>query len=501
VPDPIPLSELTRRQRPLERLRTQNRSTPLHSLEKFLVILLALQLVFLPWALGGMHLWARLVSLTLASAAFITALWPRSYTEEFKEDEAFRLHMWPKLLRFPVFWLGLAFFAYVATQMYNPAWTLVRNAKGFWWLERVAFSQALPHGVANVPTELSPPWMALLPVIAAFLSVCAAWVGLTRRKAIISLLTVLSINATALAGFGIVQKLIGNGLIFWFYKSSNDSFISSFIYRNHASAYFNLAITLCAALASYHFIRTERQMLKSAPSGVFLVMAITIGAAVLVSYSRAGTILLLSYMLLLILIFGFQRLTSERTGRDTVVMLSLLAVLLCFVGVGVRSLNLGEAWERSQALLRGDDPYSVEVRNSLANMTWKMAADEPWMGHGLGAYRFIFPSYQQRDPLLMGGNDGGRHVLWYYAHNDYAQAAAELGILGLIPLAGILFYWFAVLARSGVWRYPPIWVLLLGLLVTLCHSWVDFQAHNPANLVTWCLLWACAVRWCELEDR
>ena len=63
-------------------------------------------LVFLPWALGGMRPWAQQIGFGLAGLAFVLSLLPRTYDDRYHAGGNLRLHMWPKLRRFPIFWLG-----------------------------------------------------------------------------------------------------------------------------------------------------------------------------------------------------------------------------------------------------------------------------------------------------------------------------------------------------------------------------------------------------------
>ena len=500
-PDDVPHSEYLRRQQPLERLRAHSRTTPLHRREKQLIWVIAAQLIFLPWAVGGELTWAQYVSLGFALAAFVLALLPRHYEAEAHRTDAFRLLMWPKLLRFPVFWLGLVFFGYVGVQMLNPAWHFMHGPGQSWWMQAIPYNHALPHGVAGVPWSQIPPLISVIAYLAAFLTVCAAWVGLTRRRSAVLLLTILVIDAALIACFAIVQRIAGNGLMFGFWNPGVGYFVGPFIYKNHAGEYFNLMIAVAAALGTYHFERTERRMLKSTPAGVFLFLAIVLGATELISYSRAATFLLLGYLIFLGVAFVIRMVRGHSAGNNPIVTISLLAILLAFVFIGANALRLGEAWDKAQELFAQDRIGSIEMREVAAKATWQMAGDAPWLGHGLGSFRFLFPAYQVRYPLITGSNNGVIRLFWRHAHNDYAEFSAELGILGLLPLIGMLGFWAFQLIKNGVWRHPPLWILALGLALTMMHSYVDFEAQNPAIIVTWCTLWPCLVRWLEFEEK
>ena len=84
-------------------------------------------------------------------------------------------------------------------------------------------------------------------------------------------------NGLALAVFGLVQRLLSNGKMFWRWESPNPSFFSSFIYKNHAGAYLDLALAVTCALAAWYYLRGVRRLEKSNPAGVFVFFAICVG--------------------------------------------------------------------------------------------------------------------------------------------------------------------------------------------------------------------------------
>lgn len=78
----------------------------IHPLERALMGVVIALLIYLPWALGGMRPSAQFVAGGLAVAAFVLSLIPRTYDDRYHAGGNLRLYMWPKLRRFPVFWLG-----------------------------------------------------------------------------------------------------------------------------------------------------------------------------------------------------------------------------------------------------------------------------------------------------------------------------------------------------------------------------------------------------------
>jgi O-antigen ligase len=511
-----------------------------------LVGLLAAQLVLLPWALGGMFLWSRIPSLLLSLAALVVALLPRHITVDASSPQpitpnpkagsskqkassyelvagspevgigspelianssklkassmSYTAYTYPKLLHWPVFWLGLVFFAYVGIQMFNPAWSWAHNAAGGWWMKQIPSIEWLPSGVTGVPARLCPPWMAALPFLSGFLSACAAWTGLTRRRAITLLLTILVVNGALLSAFAMLDKLAGNGLMYGFITPVND-FVGPFMMRNHGGAYFNLMLGLACSLGAYHYIRTQRLMLKSTPGGVFVFFALMAGITVIASQSRGAIIAMLIFSSVLLIVFVIRRIFGETQHTNPIISVSLTALLLCFIVIGAKGLNASGAWQRFQVLVEsGRGSVDYEQREAATDATLDMAQDKLGLGHGFGCYRYLFTSYQLKYPII--GVDNGRITAWWqHAHNDYAEALAELGIVGLLPLLGIFIYFALQFVKNYFWRHSPIWIGLGALLMVAGHARFDFPAHLPSLAVTWCVTLPLLLRWCEVEEK
>jgi hypothetical protein len=480
----------------LQQFRTARARLPLHPREKLLLWVLGAHLVFLPWALGGMKLWAQLISVTLAAIGLIIAILPRAYSSDFTDRTPFRLYPWSKLLRFPLFWAGLLLLLYVGTQALNPAWAYTRDHRG-WWMEPLRHVAWLPHGTEN-PFRLGGPWRALIVYGGAWMLACSIWIGITRRRALQILFTVLAANGFALAIFAIVQRLVGNGLLFWFWPSPNASFFGSFIYKNHAGAYLLLVLIVSLALAAWHHLRSVRRMEKSNPAGVFLFFGAVVALDILISYARGATIGMLLFLgAALALYLTFHWRGPSRLHRP-VISIVLLIGFAAFLSLSLSALSSDRAWKNMGRLFSAHD-VSVRSRH-LANLaSWDMLKASWPSGNGAGSYQFLFPRYQQHYPEIF--QQGKTRLFWDHAHNDLLELPIELGAFGVGVVVFAGGYWLYRLGRFVVWRNPFGLLLTMGLLLALAHACTDFLFACPAILVTWCALWPCVVLWTEFEER
>ena len=458
----------------------------------------AAHLVFLPWALGTMRLWAQWISLGFAGVGFVLALVPREYSEEHTGSNRFRLIMWPKLIKFPLFWIGLALLAYITLQGLNPSWQYTRHPAGGWYIVPIANIEWLPTSV-RAPFKIAGPWRQLLIYGAAWLTVCTLWVGFTRRRTVQLLLITLAANGLALAVFGIAQRMLGNERIFWFVTSPNPSFFASFIYKNHAGAYLLLALAITCGLAGWYYLRGLRRMEKSNPSGVFAFAATCIAVSILTSYARGVTVVMLLFLVACVATFLVHQFGSKSENRKPVVAVVLLLVFGYFLKTGLEAVQSHEAWNRLHVGLTRQDT-SLASRELASQATLEMLRERWSRGVGAGSFRFAFPRYQHRYPKLVK-NEFGEHQYWEYAHNDILQIPAELGVGGmLIGLAAIAWIG-ASLVRSYFWASPLSACMVFGTVALVCYSWWDFPFYCPAVIVTSLVVVIIAVIWARFEEQ
>ncbi len=445
--------------------------------EKVLLACLALLLLFLPWALGTMHVWSQFTALGLAAVCFFVALLPRP------SDPVTPALV--KLVRFPVFYLGLLLMGYITIQGYNPAWRYFELA-GYWYMlpinDHITW---LPTGTRTA-FEQSNPFRYLVILGIPFLTVCAIWCGITRRESVFFLLILLVLNGVVLSLLGFAQILTGADKIFWTIEHSARHTVASFIYRNHAAAYFNLMVGLSGALALYYFHEGRLMLRRSDPSGIFLFFSVVILAVVGLSLSRAGTVMGTITLLSLFCVFLFYTLVQTTTKTNKLIAVFIMTLVVAFGGYLVSQVDYDRLIERFDQISELDDrPW--EVRWSATKATAEMFSDNWLYGTGAGSFRWLFPAYQdwESDSAAFGPDR-----LWQYAHNDLLQFPTELGVVGMSLIFLCLGYFgWQLLARRTV-RNPLAFFILFTLAITILHNAVDFNFQNPAILTTWATMLA-----------
>jgi O-antigen ligase len=180
---------------------------------------------------------------------------------------------------------------------------------------------------------------------------------------------------------------------------------------------------------------------------------------------------------------------SRRATRNTVLLLASLIVIDLFL-VG--------SWfgvEKLAKRLEATTMQNVQEREDPAAYTIPLIKDYPVFGSGPGSFYITFPRY--RPETVRGYFD--------YTHNDYAQIAAESGLLGIGILGLFVLMTLAVALRAQWHRRDPLmrgmsFACVMGVTAILIHSWVDFNLQIPANAVLFMVL--LALGWISLyHDR
>ena len=478
--------------------QVEKQPPPIHPLERALLVVVAAHLVFLPWALGAMTVWSQYLSFVFSVVSFVLAARTRYYTSEHAEGTPFWLHPMHKLMRFPIFWLGLLFLAYILVQALNPAWEYVTDSGGSWWLQGIPCIDWLPTGT-RTPFVVGSPWRSMMIYSSAWMTACALWIGFTRRRTVRTLLLTLAVNGAVLALVGLAQRAMGTTEILGFYRPSNSDFAATFINRNHGAAYLNLMLAVSAAVAFWYYQRQVRRGEYSSPALVFGFFTLLIALMVLYTYSRAGGSLMIVFLVVAVGLVGRRLLFSRDSGHSPVVSIVIVLLVVAFIGQGLYSLKTDKIADRLQDIRKDMAAGSSYSRWVTAGATWEMAQDQLMTGWGAGSYRFYFPVYQVRHPEILIDPDTHKHELWEHAHDDYLELLAELGAIGCGILVFGLLYYGIRMTSLRIWRHPPATLLLMGCVVTALHATVDFPFFCPAILITWCALWPILTKWAELE--
>lgn len=123
-----------------------------------------------------------------------------------------------------------------------------------------------------------------------------------------------------------------------------------------------------------------------------------------------------------------------------------------------------------------DTSVNTDVRDEVARDTWTMIRDFPLTGSGLGSNLTVFPQFQGADVRMY----------MEHTHNDYLEFAADLGIIGIVPLGLFILLSLGCALQSLYKRHDQrakglAFGAAMSIIALLIHSTVDFNFQIPAS--------------------
>lgn len=126
--------------------------------------------------------------------------------------------------------------------------------------------------------------------------------------------------------------------------------------------------------------------------------------------------------------------------------------------------------------------------NRYRILTWKdtlrMIQDYPFLGVGIGNFRFEFPRYRSAE--LWQLQDPWGRIQQIRTHNDYLNMLAETGVPGFMSFLAVVIIaiLYGIRALIHGKNREQAWILscsLSAITATLAHSYFDFNLYNEAS--------------------
>ena len=275
----------------------------------------------------------------------------------------------------------------------------------------------------------------------------------------------------------VLDQFAQSWLAWWGSQNPFRMLAGSFDWHNQYGAFCAAGVVLCLTLA----LLAEPRRLR----GVAVFVAALLMTGLLGSASRASVAAALAACLVALLVAVRSMGTARAVGRAAVVVVASLVV-----GVFLRSTLFFEQWSwpwtpllgRSVAAAGSDSYQSVTGNGSARLGFWRagleMAGDRPLTGPGLSTF-----AGESRWFVPIGA---GRSV---DPHNELVRAAAEGGLLGVLPVALVVLLALVLAAKWARtwWEWPNEAVaepaVVAGLLsagVLIVHALVDFDWSYPS---------------------
>ncbi|MGF1530714.1 MAG: O-antigen ligase family protein [Puniceicoccaceae bacterium] len=346
-------------------------------------------------------------------------------------------------------------------------------------------------------------------LIGAMVQSLALFKILDSRTRIRRIIGVLAINALLASIIGASLKLGGSEKILGFAQPVHPEFFGPFRYHNHWTAFAILGFFQAFSLALYYF----RQDKRTSPEKfhgyhfAFLGFAVTIGMTLPLSGARAGILfaLLTGFTAwFLCLRFGLGEPKSSRHRPQSPLRSFLLPGLIALISVGcillLANKELSSAVrETRQSLEVARDKGFESLETPRLSGAWKemgeLISQRPVFGWGFGGHLYAFylvASPEYRNP------DGSVFARKEFAHNDWLQFIAEIGLVGFLALIvpPLILWWRN---RQTKITSPFAATLGSGCLLVLLLATFEFPLSNPAILLLFFVQATLSLRYHHLE--
>jgi O-antigen ligase len=286
-----------------------------------------------------------------------------------------------------------------------------------------------------------------------------------------------SIYAVSLALFATVQFFSRRAMIYWSVRTAGSPF-GPYVNRSHYAGLMEMLIPF----ATTYVLSRPSYAPWRALLGCGLLLPV---ASVLLTGTRGG---LISFLAELAILFGVV--LRHPVGSRALGL--AVGVAMGAVGAAVLFLVLapGGMARRLESVVSGavSPGATLGERRVVARDTLRILRDYPWLGTGLGSFETAFPRYQTL----------ATDWRWTHAHNDYAEALAETGLVGgVLMVAGLATFLRLAFRKLPERLGDEVGWMQLGAAIGCCgllvHSLVDFNFHIPANAAWFVVLAAVAV--------
>ncbi|MCM0612653.1 O-antigen ligase family protein [Marinobacter sediminum] len=223
----------------------------------------------------------------------------------------------------------------------------------------------------------------------------------------------------------------------------------------------NLAADFCAL-----GILSTLFLIQQFPRKILYLIQFVLGLALFLSLSRGAALALAGAVCIYLSLCHCKKIQwlGAFVASGFILVLSFfVGSLLLPDGAGVSGLSLS------------DRPDSMSDRFDMWHSAWLMFLEHPIWGTGLGTFALRYPEFRAFSETSSAG---------YFAHNDYLQLLAELGIVGFLGWFITPVVLFILCVRAYVRSEDPSVAATSCLVVALvslvgAHSLVNFVMYHP----------------------
>lgn len=319
-------------------------------------------------------------------------------------------------------------------------------------------------GVSGIPRTISyDPFatqMSALHYLALGLFFSISLVLIDSASRIRKLVIVISVFGFAYAFFAILQSVLSPGKIYGIYEARFAVPFGSFVNRHNFAAFMEMTIGLPLGMLFAGAVGRDKRLLYI--TGIALM-----GVALIMSGSRGGLVAFLAQLIFLVILT-----TGAKSRRHLIIKVASAVLLIVAIVIG--SVFIGGESSLTRIAETATSNDVTTDRSHIWAVTTNVIVKTMPFGAGFGALGVAYTPFDSYSGLERVEQ----------AHNDYLQAAADAGIVGIILGLLFLFWLFRTGLQSAntanTYRRGVAIGALSACFAVLVHSIFDFVLHTTA---------------------
>ena len=184
----------------------------------------------------------------------------------------------------------------------------------------------------------------------------------------------------------------------------------------------------------------------------------------------------LAFVLIIFLIFAYRLIKEYKTSIIKVgISLIILFSSFQFSTLIINSKDSNIIVDRVSSIRLDNSDKSINQRLRFASHSIKMISKNPLLGIGVGNWKFKSIEYDAKNMM--------EYTVPFYAHNDFLQIGAEIGILGLAFYLLFIIRPFLILIKK-IYSSKEVFfdmILLSMILVCIMDSLFNFPIGRPIS--------------------
>ena len=220
---------------------------------------------------------------------------------------------------------------------------------------------------------------------------------------------------------------------------------------------------------SYYLFKTENKYIMILCCLLFFITS----SALFFLLTRGA---FLAFIMITVLIFSYQLIKHFKASYKKILI--TIIVFMASYQLTNNMMNTNQSnviVDRVSSIRLNNEDESINQRLRFYSAALNSITTRPILGLGLGNWKFVSIKYDSKEMT--------EYTVPYYAHNDFLQIAAEIGLIGMLLFLYFIFApFFTLLKRIYLSRDVFLDIIIFAMIsVYIIDSMLNFPINRPIS--------------------